>query len=106
MRIAFQRLLNDQRQTVETLAHVGMARRDPDATSLGYRDQVRNAFKVADINAVGASAQMRTRASFISTVMTPGSWAFPGRGAGSEASMTTGAKLGSFSAFRASRRHL
>jgi hypothetical protein len=93
MRIALQRLLDNQRQAVETFAHIGMAGREPDATALRDRDHDRRAFKVAAINAVGASALMRTRASFISTVMTPAFSPFSEGVAGGPASMATGAKL-------------
>ena len=35
MRIALQRLLNDQRKAIEPLAHVGVARRQPSRTPVG-----------------------------------------------------------------------
>jgi hypothetical protein len=109
MRIVFQRLLHNQGQTVEAFAHVGMARREPDATSRRYRDHDRSAFKVAAISVAGAFAQMRTRASCSSTMMTPGSPALAAGGGGEDAgpgSTMTGANSTRFAPFRAASRHL
>ena len=43
MRIAFQDLLNLQRQTVHAAAHVGRPSRQPDPHTRGDRDHLRNA---------------------------------------------------------------
>jgi hypothetical protein len=73
MGIALQALLNLQGQSLQTPAHIRVARRDPDPHAARKRDHERSAFKVAAINADGAPAPIRTRASFTSTTMTPGS---------------------------------
>ena len=91
--------------------HVGVARRDPDATSRRYRDHGRNAFKVAAITPEGALALIRTRTSFMSTSMTPGSEPFAGGNVGDGrggVSMITGENPLALALVvrRASRRHL
>jgi hypothetical protein len=111
VRVALQLLLNLKRQALHAATHVRVARRNPDATSRRYRDHGRNAFKVAAITAEGALAQIRTRASFISTSMTPGSKPFAGGNvgdAGVVVSMITGEnpQAPALVARRAARRHL
>jgi len=108
-RILFQGLLNLQSQAGKAAAHVRVARREPDPHAARNRDHGRSAFKVAAINADGAPAPIRTRASFTSTTITPGSPATGGEtdNAG-DPSMSTGANPDVLApADRlASRRHL
>ena len=108
-RILLQDLLNLQRQARKAAPHIRVARREPDPHTARNRDQGRNAFKVTVINADGAPAPIRTRASFTSTTITPGSPATGGEtdNAG-DASMSTGANPDVLApADRlASRRHL
>ncbi len=108
--IAPQLLLNLKRQTLHAPAHVGVAHRDPDAAPRRNRDHRRSAFKAAAIADEGASAWMRTCASFSSTSITEE--AKPrddndkeGAAAGST---TTGANPppAAVTASRLSRRHL
>jgi hypothetical protein len=111
VRISPETLLNLQSEALHAAAHVGVAGRDPDPASRWNGDQDRSAFNVAVINADGAFAPILTRASFISTRMTPGSDSFRGDGAGgadigSVSSTITRANLEALAALRASRRHL
>src|ERR1019366_7735886 len=78
VRIASETLLNLQGQSLHAAAHVRVTGRDPDPASRWNRDQDRNAFNVAVINADGAFTSIRTRASFICTRMTVGSVSFGG----------------------------
>ncbi len=91
-RILLQDLLNLQCQAREATTHICVARREPDPHAARNRDHGRSAFKVAAINADGAPAPIRTRASLTSTTITPGSPATGGEtdNAGG-ASMSTGA---------------
>lgn len=73
MRIALQLLLDLKRKPLHAAPHVGVARRDPDPASRGNWDHDRSAFRVAEISAEDAPAQIRTRASFTSTTIRPGS---------------------------------
>ena len=105
--IALQLLLNLKRKPLHAAPHVRMTRRDPNPASQGYRDHDRRAFKVAEISADVAPAQIRTRASFTSTTITPGSGkgAAVVRGAAATASsIRTGAKPETAADFSASRR--
>jgi hypothetical protein len=108
-RILFQDLLNLQSQAGKASAHIRVARREPDPHAARNRYHGRSAFKVAAINADGAPAPIRTRTSFTSTTITPGSPATGGEtdNAG-DASMSTGANPDVLApADRlASRRHL
>jgi hypothetical protein len=109
MRITPETFLNLQGQSQHAAAHVRVAGRDPDPASRWNRDQDRSAFNVAVINAGGALAPIRTRASFICTRITPGSGSFggdDGAGAGSVSSTITRANLEVLAVLRASRRHL
>src|SRR5271156_2054218 len=58
MRIALQRLLHDQRQPIEALAHVGVACRQPHPNARGDRDHRR-------VNV------LTTRASAVASTSTP-----------------------------------
>jgi hypothetical protein len=107
--ISPETLLNLQGQSPHAAAHIRVACRDPDPASRWNRDQDRSAFNVAVINAGGAFAPIRTRASFICTRITPGSGSFgggDGGGAGNVSSTITRANLEALAALRASRRHL
>jgi hypothetical protein len=108
-RILLQHLLNLQSQARKAAAHIRVARRKPDPHAARNRDHGRSAFKVAAIKADGAPAPIRTRASFTSTTMTPGSPATGGEtdNAG-DPSISTGANPEVLApADRlASRRHL
>jgi hypothetical protein len=107
--ISPETLLNLQGQSQHAAAHVRMAGRDPDPASRWNRDQDRSAFNVAVINAGGAFAPIRTRASFIRTRITPGPGSFgggDGAGADSVSSTITRANLEVLAVLRASRRHL
>jgi hypothetical protein len=109
VRISPETLLNLQGQSPHAAAHVRVAGRDPDTPYRWNRNQDRSAFNVAVINADGAFAPIRTRASFICTRITPGSDSFrgdDGDGAGSVSSTITRANLEVLAALRASRRHL
>ena len=109
MWVTLETLLNLQRQPLHATAHVSMTGRDPDPASRWNRDQDRSAFNVAVINADGAFAPIRTRASFICTRITPGSESFGGDDggrAGSVSSTITRANPEAPAALRASRRHL
>jgi hypothetical protein len=108
VRVSPETLLNLQGQSPHAAAHVRVSGRDPDPPSRWNRDEDRSAFNVAVINADGAFAPIRTRASFICTRITPGSGSFgcDGGGAGSVSSTITRANLEALAALRASRRHL
>ena len=106
MRVAFETFLNLQGQTLHSASHVRVAGCNPDPTARGKRDQDLNAFNVAAINADGAFAPIRIRASFISTRIAPASGSLAGVDIGVGCSTMTEAKLGSLAALRASRRHL
>jgi hypothetical protein len=73
VRVAPQLLLDLKRQPLHAAPHVRVARRDPNARPTGKRDQDRSAFNADAINAGDAFAPIRTRASFISTKITPSS---------------------------------
>src|SRR4029077_13427043 len=109
VRVALQLLLDLKRQTLHAATHVGVARRDPHPHPARHRDHDRSAFNVAAITAGGASAPIRTRASFTSTTITPGSDGLAAGGAadtGGDVSTTTGTNPQALAALPASRRHL
>src|SRR5271154_251610 len=93
MRVALQLFLDLKRQSLHAATHVGVARRDPHPHPARHRDHDRSAFNVAAITAEGAFAPIRTRASFTSTTITPGSDGLAAGGAadtGGAVSTTTG----------------
>jgi hypothetical protein len=106
VRVTLEAFLNLQGQALHAASHVGVAGCNPHPTARGNGDQDRNAFNVAKINADGAVAPIRTRASFISTTIAPGPRSLASADIGTGCSTITEAKLGSFAALRASRRHL
>lgn len=69
VRIAFQRLLNDQRQAVETFAHVGMAGRQPNSRSARQQRHRRDkALTTRASAAASTSAPTRIRSPPASTI--------------------------------------
>ncbi len=92
--ITLQLLLDLKRKPLHAAPHVRVARRDPDPASRGDGDHDRSAFRVAEIRAEDAPAQIRTRASFTSTTIRPGSeeGAAVGESAATASSISTGAK--------------
>ena len=96
----------DKRKSLHAAPHVRVASRDPDPASRGDGDHDRSAFRVAEIRAEDAPAQIRTRASFTSTTIRPGSEqrAALREGAATAPSISTGAKPETSAAFSASRR--
>ncbi len=106
MRITAQRLLNLQGETVESLAHIRVARREPNPRARWQGHHDRNAFKTAVTNLSGAEAATFTFVpSAKSIVMAAVSATGTSAGTDGASPIITGANETGSCAARASRRH-